>query len=388
MKKLLYGFLIITIIAIIVGCDQGNGTFEYDNRSLVPESCEYLDNIGQHWQPVWCDEFDTDGLPDSSRWLYDAGGGGWGNQELQYYTRENLNNAFIEDGILHIRAIKEQHGNYNYTSARLVTKYQGDWEYGRIQVKAKMPSGRGTWPAIWMLPTDWRYGGWPHSGEIDIMEYVGYDPGVVHGTIHTGAYNHMLNTQIGYTRNVPTAETEFHLYEMIWEPASIRLYIDGVQFAEFGYNPEVNKHIENSEAWPFDQRFHLILNLAIGGTWGGQRGVDDSIFPTEMQVKYVRVYQRDYAGMTRRAPEAVTNVRVHWTEATRARIAWNHATHNVQVSHYAIYVDGEPAGTTTVNAFNLSELVPNTTPRIDIYAVDFAGNRSVAETIHLQTEAD
>ncbi len=383
MKKITLLFTVITLTFALSACG-GSEDHTYDERGLVSESCAHLENIDD-WQPVWCDEFDEDGLPSASHWGYDVGGHGWGNQELQYYTDRNLKNAFVEDGILHIRAIREDHSGNEYTSARLVSKFFGDWEYARIQVKAKMPSGRGTWPAIWMLPSEWRYGGWPHSGEIDIMEYVGHDPGVVHGTIHTGAYNHGLNTQIGYSKHVPTAEDEFHLYEMIWEPASIILKIDGEQFAQFGYNPQTNLNVSNEAAWPFDQPFHLILNLAIGGMWGGQQGIDESAFPTEMQVKYVRVYQKDYAGMTTAPPEAPERLELAAASSTSARIHWRHAEHDVQVHKYEIYVDNTMVGSTTVNAFNISGLDPRTNYQLGVVAVDFAGNRSDMSTLSIQT---
>lgn len=358
----------------------------YDPRGLVTEECAHLDNIDD-WQPVWCDEFDEDGLPDSSKWSYDVGGHGWGNQELQYYTNANLNNAFIEDGILNIRAIREDFMGSSYTSARLVTKYKGDWEYARIQVSARMPEGLGTWPAIWMLPTEWRYGDWPHSGEIDIMEHVGYDQGVVHGTIHTGAYNHGLNTQIGYTKNIPTVSSEFHLYEMIWEPARIVLLIDGVQFAQFGYNPESNLYTENSEAWPFDQPFHLILNVAVGGTWGGLRGVNPEAFPTAMKVEYVRVFEKDYAGLDEEPPSEVGDLRVHYTTHNMARLAWNHATDDVKVHYYNVYVDGVLTETTTLNAINIRGLDPDTAYQISVEAVDFKEQSSPQETLTISTQA-
>ena len=361
-------------------------TDAYDPRSLVPERCDYLDNIDD-WQPVWCDEFDEDGLPSPDRWAYDVGGHGWGNNELQYYTRANLNNAFIEDGVLHIQAIKESFQGNEYTSARLVTKYYGDWEYARIQVMARMPSGRGLWPAIWMLPTEWRYGGWPYSGEIDIMEYVGYDPGIIHGTIHTGAFNHSLGTQIGYSKAVPTAETEFHLYEMVWEPRRIRLYIDGEQFAIFGYNPDFRPHVSNTDAWPFDQPFHLILNVAVGGDWGGAQGVDDSIFPQSMEVKYVRVYQKDYAGMTDEPPSQVSGMTMMWNTHDQIRLKWNHAEHDVMVSHYNIYVDDVYHGRTTLNAYTADGLDPGGEYVITVEAVDFAGQAGPPRSILLTTDA-
>ena len=367
--------------------DNGDPVDSYDPRGLVPERCDYLENIDD-WQPVWCDEFDEDGLPNPDLWAYDAGTGigGWGNNELQHYTRERLDNVYIEDGILHIQAIKESYQGSNYTSARLVTKYRGDWLYGRVQVSAKMPSGRGLWPAIWMLPTDVVYGTWPASGEIDIMEYVGYDPGVVHGTIHTGAYNHGMGTQIGYSRTLPTVEDQFHLYEMIWEPGKIELFIDGEMFAQFGYNPDTNIFTKNSDAWPFDQRFHLILNVAVGGDWGGARGIDDSIFPQTMEVEYVRVYQKDYAGLTEDAPSQVGGVVIQDTTYESIRFKWSPAEHDVMVKHYNIYVDGNKVGETTLNAFRIHGLHPNTDYVIGVEAVDFKGQTSSMRNTAARTE--
>ncbi|MBB1282766.1 glycoside hydrolase family 16 protein [Flavisolibacter sp. BT320] len=234
--------------------------------------------------PVWQDEFSYNGLPDSSKWGYDIGGNGWGNNELQYYTAESKN-ANVADGKLTITAIKEPMGDKNYTSARLVSKNKGDFLYGRIEVRAKLPSGRGTWPAIWMLPTDWAYGGWPASGEIDIMEHVGYDPNRVLFSIHTEAYNHVKGTQKSGEKNIPTAMTDFHLYRVDWTPDSIKGYFNNEQVFSFANEGK------GSATWPFDKRFHILLNLAVGGNWGGQKGVDDSIFPARFEIDYVRVYR-------------------------------------------------------------------------------------------------
>ena len=232
--------------------------------------------------PVWTDEFNTDGLPDATKWGYDIGGNGWGNNELQYYT-DGLNTS-VSGGILKITAKKESYGGKSYTSARMITKNKGDWSYGRFEIRAKLPTGRGTWPALWMLPTDWAYGNWPNSGEIDIMEHVGYDQNKVHITIHTKAFNHTLGTQKSSNKVVPTASTEFHLYRIDWTSYGIRGFIDNEQIFEFmiqGGGPDY---------WPFDKRFHLLMNIAVGGSWGGLQGVDDNIFPATMEVDYVRVY--------------------------------------------------------------------------------------------------
>jgi beta-glucanase (GH16 family) len=359
-------------------------TAVYDDRSLVPESCQFLDNIDD-WQPVWCDEFEVDGLVDSTKWTYDVGGGGWGNQELQYYTEADLDNARVTDGNLYITALKETVGSNTYTSARLVSKYRGDWQYGRIQISAKMPSGRGLWSALWMLPTDWRYGGWPDSGEIDIMEYVGYDKNRIFGTIHTGAYNHNLGTQIGFNKVITGAETEYHLYEMIWEPGKIDLYIDGVKFAYFGYNPNSNIDIPNSDAWPFDQRFHLIMNIAVGGTWGGSQEVDDTIFPQSMVVDYVRVYQKDYQGMDQEDPSSISGLTVQKTTNSSVQIKWNHATDDVAVKQYDVFFNGVLKATTTVNGLLVTGLNPDTNYNIDVITVDFANNRSENVSLSVTT---
>jgi len=231
----------------------------------------------------WQENFDYSGLPDPAKWGYDIGGNGWGNGELQYYT--NSGNTIVDNGTLKIIAKKESFSGRNYTSARLVTKNKADWLYGRIEVKAKIPKGIGTWPAIWMLPTDNEYGGWPKSGEIDIMEHVGYDLNKVHFTIHTESYNHSLGTQKGSERIIATATDEFHLYRVDWASYGIRGYFDNELVFEF-INPN-----SGSAAWPFDKKFHLLLNIAVGGSWGGLQGVNDSAFPATMEIDYIKMFR-------------------------------------------------------------------------------------------------
>lgn len=238
------------------------------------DTCNYV---------VWADEFNYQGEPNPEKWGYDIGGGGWGNNELQNYT-DSRTNSFVEDGKLTIRAVKS---NGSWTSARLVTKGKGDWLYGRIEVKAKLPEGVGTWPAIWMLPTDWEYGGWPASGEIDIMEHVGYDFGTVHGTIHTEAYNHSIGTQLGKSVEVENVSTRFHVYAIDWNEDEIVWYVDGEAYYRIE-NPN-----KTYKEWPFDKRFHLLLNIAIGGNWGGAQGVDPNLDEATMEIDYVRVFQQE-----------------------------------------------------------------------------------------------
>jgi beta-glucanase (GH16 family) len=244
------------------------------------------------WQLVWSDEFDYSGPPEASKWKYDVGGDGWGNKELQYYTERRKENARVENGHLIIEARRDGSGGNEYTSARLVSKGKGDWTYGRFEVSAKLPSGRGTWPAIWMLPSLKTYGdgGWPDNGEIDIMEHVGFDPNVVHGSAHTRAYYHSIETQRTAQINVPSALAAFNLYSVEWTPEEIRWYVNGKHYFTFA-NERPTKPTADYKQWPFDKPFYLILNLAVGGKWGGAQGVDQSIWPQRLEIDYVRVYQ-------------------------------------------------------------------------------------------------
>lgn len=305
-----------------------------------------LADLAQVKVMVWNDEFNYTGLPASDKWGYDVGGGGWGNNELQYYTNARSENARVENGNLIIEARKEQYEGMEYTSARLVTRQKGDWLYGRFEAYAKLPSGRGTWPAIWMLPTNWVYGNWPKSGEIDIMEYVGYDPGVVHGSIHTEAYNHVLGTQKTATYSVPDAETAFHLYALEWTPEKIDIYVDNNKYFTFA-----NEH-KDYKTWPFDQVFHLILNIAVGGNWGGVQGVDPNIWPQKMFVDYVRVYQYiDASALKVSGPEYVS--------PNQTGVAFSiqnvaDATFNWSVPADAIIVSGQGTNSIVVNWGNTS----------------------------------
>jgi beta-glucanase (GH16 family) len=237
---------------------------------------------------VWSDEFDYTGLPNPDKWSYDTDGNswGWGNNELQHYTESRKENAWVENGVLKITAHKETFEDKNYTSARLITKGKGDWLYGKVEVRAKLPVGRGLWPAIWMLPTDWEYGEWPESGEIDIMEHVGYLPDSIFASAHTGKYNHIKGTHKTSGIKVNNLYNDFHLYTLEWTPEEYSVSMNGNKFFTF------KNEGSGPEGWPFDKRFHLLLNLAVGGNWGGKFGVDDGIFPQTFEIDYVRVYQK------------------------------------------------------------------------------------------------
>jgi licheninase len=244
------------------------------------------------WVQVWGDEFQYEGRPDGSKWTFETGGDGWGNQELQYYT-DRRENARVDGEHLIIEARRESFQGNQYTSARLNSKKT--WTYGRYEIRARLPEARGTWPAVWMLAAQDTYGDayWPDNGEIDIMEHVGYDPGVVHATVHTEAYNHIQGTQVGRSTSVPDATSQFHVYTVEWTPEEIRAYVDGRKYFTFP-NERRSSSGATYKEWPFDQPFFLLLNIAVGGTWGGAEGVDADAFPQTMEVDYVRVSQPDF----------------------------------------------------------------------------------------------
>ncbi|WP_308131118.1 glycoside hydrolase family 16 protein [uncultured Flavobacterium sp.] len=226
---------------------------------------------------VWSDEFNVDGAPDPTKWSYNLGAGGWGNSELQHYT-DRLDNAVVQGGVLKIIAKAENFSGSNYTSARLVTENKFEFKYGKVEVRAKLPSGGGTWPAIWALGENYATNIWPACGEIDIMEHKGNSPNTIHGTLHyPGRSGGNADTGTTTASNV---SSEFHIYKVIWSPTSIKFYID----AQPAYHSFVN-----SASTPFNSDFFLILNVAMGGTFGGT--VDPAFTQSAMEVDYVRVYQ-------------------------------------------------------------------------------------------------
>lgn len=242
---------------------------------------------------VWADEFDRPGLPDPKKWAYDTSRNkeGWYNDEKQYYAADRPENARVADGKLILEARKERladrpdFGGQDYASGKLVTRGIADWTYGYIEVRAKLACGRGVWPAIWMLAADGKTG-WPAMGEIDIMEHVGWDPGRVHGTVHTKGYNHVAKTQKGSHVMLPDACTAFHTYQLDWNEDRMLIGVDGRAYMRFD-----NDLKGDPATWPFDSPQYLILNVAVGG-WGGQKGIDPAAFPARMEVDYVRVWQK------------------------------------------------------------------------------------------------
>jgi beta-glucanase (GH16 family) len=264
-----------------VNAQRVAATQPFDTRAAGP-------GVPAGYVLAWADEFDVDGLPDPTRWAYDTFRNpvGWFNNELQYYARDRAENAVVRDGRLVITARRESlsslpdWGGQRYSSARLITKNRAAWTHGFVEVRAKMPCGRGTWPAIWMLGLDDER--WPLSGEIDIVEHVGSNPTRILGTGHT--QNNHAGNAIGAETQLPTACSAFHDYQLTWTPGEIRIAVDSREYFRTT-DPGGGR-----AGWPFESPFYLLLNIAIGGDLGGP--VDDAIFPVTLEVEHVRVYQR------------------------------------------------------------------------------------------------
>jgi len=245
---------------------------------------------GEEWVVAWSDEFDQDGQPDTSKWTYDIGNWGWGNFELQYYTEARPENARIEDGNLIIEARKDDL-NEPWTSARLTTRGKTSFLYGKIELRAKVPVQRGNWAAGWTLGDAYIDElSWPYCGEIDIMESVGYETddetgdGIAHASVHTRAYYFKLGNHHTSVTPVKNMNDEFHTYAVEWLPDGIKAYVDDIQY--FTYQDTTD-----SMTWPFDQPQNIILNLAMGGGWGGLMGMDESVKTQMIIIDYVRVYE-------------------------------------------------------------------------------------------------
>lgn len=225
---------------------------------------------------VWSDEFDSPGAPNSAKWGYDIGAGGWGNNELQYYTNR-LDNAVVSNGTLKIIAKAETYSGSNYTSARLLSRNKFSFKYGKIEVSAKMPTGVGTWPAIWMMGDNLPTVGWPACGEIDVMEHRGNDLNRIHATVHYPGFSG--GNGVTATTLIQQAATAFHLYSCEWSPQSMKFYVDGTLYHT----------VSNSSSVPFNQPFFILLNQAMGGNFGGS--IDPAFNSATFEIDYVRVYQ-------------------------------------------------------------------------------------------------
>ncbi len=308
----------------------------------------------QCWNLVWEDEFDGNTL-DLNKWEYQIGGNGWGNNELQYYTNQN---AEVSDGTLKIIAdqdVNNTHPSNDYVSSRIRTINKGDWRYGKMEASIKLPIGQGIWPAFWMMPTESVYGIWPRSGEIDIMEYLGHQPSTVHGTCHYGwAWNDKGSSGTSTSLASGTFPEDFHTFSIEWEPTQIRWYLDGVQYHETNSNdPDFSFFL-----WPFDEKFHFILNVAVGGNWPGPPN-SSTVFPQQMEVDWVRAYQQfpdlEMEGDLLVTPQSngtvysipsIPNTYYYWTVPSGASIAEGQGTNEISVDW------GDTGGEVVVEVYN------------------------------------
>ena len=236
-----------------------------------------------NYKLLWEDQFDKDGMPNPEIWTIETGGHGFGNGEQQFYTNHSKN-IFVKDGTLNIVANKEKHENREYTSAKLTTEGIKTIQHGRIEIVAKVPSGGGTWPAIWLLGEQFRRVSWPLCGEIDLMEHVGHNPNVIHFSLHSKTNYFHKNNQPTIVVKQKNIVNQFHEYAMDWHEDEITFYLDGKKQKTFNKSKD-----STTEQWPFNQGFYLIINLALGGAWGGQ--IDETIFPVIFQIKSVKIYE-------------------------------------------------------------------------------------------------
>ena len=273
MKKFLYTLFSMACISACLASD-----------TQTPSKEGELDS---KWKLVWSDEFDYTGLPDTNKWSYEVGY--IRNNELQYYTESRLKNARVEEGKLIIETHKEQYKDFDYTSASVISRGKGAWLYGRIEIRAKLPGGKGIWPALWMLPENKKYD-WPKGGEIDIMELVGFDPLRVHSTVHT--YDTLVRKKTAGQSNsitLNTPQSDFHLYALEWYPDRLDFFVDDKKIHSY------SKKEDTIEFWPFCDQFYLLRTIAWGGTRGGSKGIDPECLPQRMEIDYVRVYQEKTA---------------------------------------------------------------------------------------------
>ncbi len=259
-------------------------------HQLTPKLFEQKTS-GTDWKLVWSDEFDGQSV-DTTKWTYDVGNWGWGNNELQYYTKGRVENARVEDGNLIIEARKNDNGQ-EWTSARLTTRGKESFKFGKIEFRAQVPREKGNWAAGWTLGDAYvDEKSWPYCGEIDILESVGYEVdnetgnGIAHATVHTPAYYFKINNQISSTRDIVNIAGEFHTYGVEWTPTEIKGYVDGEEYY-------VYDKIANELEWPFNNPQNIILNLAMGGGWGGAQGMDQDVTSQKFVLDYVRVFERN-----------------------------------------------------------------------------------------------
>jgi beta-glucanase (GH16 family) len=277
----LHAACVLLLLAPVAACGGGESPTS-PAATPTPVAAPTPAPVPSTWTLVFADEFETPGALDPAKWGYEIGY--VRNSEKQYYTSRS-ENVRAEGGNLVIEARKEPYAGFDYTSASVNTRRRFEFLYGKVEVRAKLPTGFGTWPAIWMLGTNIDQVGWPTCGEIDIMENVGFEPTRIYGTVHTAAYNHAQGTAKGANVAVADPWAEFHVYAMEWYADRVDVFVDGQKYFTF------RNEGTGSRAWPFDLPQYLLVNLAIGGSWGGQRGIDDARFPHRYLIDYVRIYK-------------------------------------------------------------------------------------------------
>lgn len=383
-KKIL--LLLVISLFVFVGCQKPNNPTdtpkdEYPNRI---EPIEYggdcMTELPDNYILVWADEFNYEGALDTNKWNYDVGtgNGGWGNGEQQFYTNR-LDNVSVHDGHLTITAKKENYSGSQYTSGRITSKNKGDWKYGFVEVRAKLPTGQGTWPAIWMLPSTTTHGYWPNSGEIDIMETTGYNPNKILGTVHTGAYNHLNGTQKGSYTNISNSTSNYNLYQMEWTDTYVKMLVNNKAY--FTFYRDVNH--PNYMTWPFDEPFHLLLNVAMGGSMGGN--ISSSFVESCMDVDYVRVYKKNDTSDNVKPSKVNANA---ISTSNSIHLNWNEASDNQGIKHYEIVVNNKQIVATTSRNYTLTNLNPNTDYQIRVIAVDYNNNYSISDVIQCTTKGE
>ena len=257
-------------------------------QAISPNTLDLRSAKPSIWRITWYDEFDgaNGQVPDLSRWSFDTGGE-WGQNELQYYTNRSIN-AHVENGLLLITAQREDFLGNEYTSARLTTQSIFEQKYGRFEARIKLPSGRGLWPAFWLLGNNIDQVHWPYCGEIDVMEYLGHEPSVVYGSVHSpNPFDIRVHTTSFSLYRGQSFSDDFHLFAVEWQPAEIRFFVDGAQYVSF-----TPQQLMPGETWVYDHPFFIILNMAVGGAWPGNPD-PSTVFPQSMVVDYIRVYSND-----------------------------------------------------------------------------------------------
>lgn len=391
-RKVLISVISIMLFFTLASCVNsgvGNGDDNNTDKNVPKtdfpnrlEPAEYgadcMTELANDYVLVWADEFNYSGELDSSKWNYEVGtgDGGWGNGEKQFYTNR-LDNVLVHDGHLTITAKRENYSGSEYTSGRVTTKAKGDWTYGFVEVCAKLPTGQGTWPAIWMMPSNNNYGWWPNSGEIDIMEEIGNTPNRILGTVHTGDYNHLKGTQKGSYTTISNSQTGYNRYQMEWTDTYIKMLVNDQPY--FTFYRDVNN--PDYMKWPFDQPFHILLNVAMGGSLGGY--ISPSFTESSMDVDYVRVYKKNDTS-DKEKPDVVNITSVTPT-SNSIHLMWDKASDNQGIKHYEIVVNDRQVVATTATNFTLTNLNPDTEYQIRIIAVDYNNNYSLSEISKCKT---